>query len=120
MACYIYKHPDTDKPIYGIGLTYGDEHRGDISKAYINDITEQWVLVSITNPYTHMYKDHYILLVMSKILEKQRVRKNANLYTIENIYSFFKTLTKTLEEEDVQIEIKLYLGDLRKYVSKCK
>ena len=121
MACYIYKLPDTDKPFYRIGLTYGDDHKyGDLSNAYANDITEQWVLVSIKNPHTYMYKNDYILLVMSKILEKQRVRKNANLYTIENIYSFFKTLTKTLEEEDVQIEIKLYLGDLRKYVSKCK
>ena len=121
MACYIYKLPDIDKPVYRIGLTYGEDHKyGDLSNAYANDITEQWVLVSIKNPHTYMYKNDYILLVMSKILEKQRVRADANIYTIEDIDGFFKTLTETLKEDDVQIEIKTYLGDLRYYCHVCK
>jgi hypothetical protein len=119
MACYIYKHPDIDTPIYRIGLTYGEEHKyGDISKAYANEIINQWIIDTLDTKINKT-KNDFILDTMIKILEKNKVKTNAKLFKIEDIEGFFKELIEKLKQSSIQIAFKQYLGDLRKYKSNC-
>jgi hypothetical protein len=113
MPCYIYRHPDTVRPIYRIGTTHDFEHKkSDITAEYFSKITQQWLIYDKTKRDDINIGD-YILKTLTIMLEKSRVKSDANYFEIEDIASVSIKLVELFKLIGIELEIVEYLGSLR-------
>ena len=114
MACYIYKFPDIDKPIYKIGKSNNpDKRHKNLSTSYISDITERWFLYPTTDKLYNSGMLFFIEKTIHKLFEKNRIHTNKEFFTILDMDIFIKQVLDYFESINMPLRMTRNSADLK-------
>lgn len=114
MACYIYKHPDTELPIYKVGKANDVEDRhSNLSTAYFNEICESWFIHPTVEKNYSSGMLFFIEKTIHKYLAEYRKNPNREFFTIADIDRFLIDILKHFEEIGFGVRMTRNVDELR-------